>query len=316
MFLCTNLQSQVHHKSDHQVKRGPGPIKRADKRASEGNALPSSSATATPNQALQRIIESEVMPEATDNPAKLNADNERQPEALVAPSSPVQLSPQRKIFTKEMVTVEVGPEKVSFGFHKGLNCCLSPFFNAAFNGSFKEAATQTVHLKDDDPEDFNIVHNWFYTGNLTRASNEEDHPLFFAPEILNTYVLADKLGIPRLCDAVINLISGSARDLTFMSSNLLLEIYERTNPNDRLRRLIIAIILHNPLYNLDMITVHHHEEFTNCPELLMDFLTGMRAIYAQGDFKVDPIKLCHFHRHKEGEPCLWAGLSVPTLPLR
>lgn len=146
-----------------------------------------------------------------------------------------------------MVTVEVGPQKVPFGFYKGLICSRSPFFEAAFNSSFQEAATQSFHLKDDIPEHLDIVHKLFYTDSLTVASDGKDKiPTGYG--ILGVYVLANKFDIPRLCDVAIKLIS----DGFFYHKNVpmrwVLLICERTGPNDRLRKWLIAFILQNYQY--------------------------------------------------------------------
>lgn len=205
-----------------------------------------------------------------------------------------------------MVTVEVGPQKVSFGFHKGLICSRSPFFEAAFNGSFQETATQSIHLKDDNPHHFDIVHKWFYTDLVTVAFDGKDR-MPSGYECLHVYVLADKLDIPRLCDAAIKHISDSFVYHKTVPIQWVLSIYERTGPNHRLRKWLIAVILQNYQNNIDEVTVRNPEALSNCPELLVDLLSAMKAKCVSSPYKTQPFSLCTFHRHKSNEPCPQSG---------
>jgi hypothetical protein len=50
-----------------------------------------------------------------------------------------------------------------FLIHKDFICYYSPFFSAAFNGSFNEGRTQIMMLEDVDPRAFGILVNWIYT---------------------------------------------------------------------------------------------------------------------------------------------------------
>jgi hypothetical protein len=50
-----------------------------------------------------------------------------------------------------------------FTVHKAFLCEQSPFFNAAFNGNFKEAHTQSMTIEDADSEAVKLVIGWIYT---------------------------------------------------------------------------------------------------------------------------------------------------------
>ena len=93
-----------------------------------------------------------------------------------------------------------------FIIHKGLICDESGFFNAPFHGSFREGLTQSIHLADDKPEIFDIIHMWLYTGTLSVAYKEEDYDLN-STQCLDAHVLADRLGMLEACDAAIDIYS-------------------------------------------------------------------------------------------------------------
>ncbi|KAL8669061.1 MAG: hypothetical protein Q9168_006331 [Polycauliona sp. 1 TL-2023] len=244
-------------------------------------------------------------PEVTPSADQKTTETKKQIEQELHPVA-AQLSPYRKLFTSEVVTVEVGPSKVPFVFHKGLICSRSAFFEAAFNGSSKEAATQTMHLEDDDPDDFDIVHKWFYTDDITVAVNGTDQrPPFH--DLLQAYSLADKLDIPQPCDTATDNISDTLNQVQMVHTRNILAIYQRTAPNDRLRKLVIELILPNHLYNLDEVTIRYPEAFASCPELLMDFFVAVKERCVSSPYKTHPIALYSFHRHGQNDPCRHRG---------
>jgi hypothetical protein len=54
------------------------------------------------------------------------------------------------------------PKDHKFTIHRDFICYYSPFFSAAFNGSFEEGQTQKMKLDDVDPQLFAILVNWVY----------------------------------------------------------------------------------------------------------------------------------------------------------
>lgn len=66
----------------------------------------------------------------------------------------------------EMTTVVVGPQQQRFIIHKRLLAQASEYFNRALNGSFIEAITNTITLKQHHPEAFEVVYQWLYTGTI------------------------------------------------------------------------------------------------------------------------------------------------------
>jgi hypothetical protein len=92
----------------------------------------------------------------------------------------------------------VGKQKVEFGVHKGLFVAKSPFFEKCFGVGMKEANENVVNLPEDEPSGFEIVVEWVYA-NRIQASKLRLTPI-------NAYVLADKLCMPDLQNAIIDTI--------------------------------------------------------------------------------------------------------------
>ncbi|QDS76447.1 hypothetical protein FKW77_004561 [Venturia effusa] len=61
-----------------------------------------------------------------------------------------------------IVTVEIGPDKTPFTAHKDLLVACSPYFKAAFEGSFREASEKSVHIADVKPSTFQHFLDWLY----------------------------------------------------------------------------------------------------------------------------------------------------------
>ncbi|KAL8917909.1 MAG: hypothetical protein Q9172_005640 [Xanthocarpia lactea] len=115
--------------------------------------------------------------------------------------------PTYKGLTDEVVTILVGPEEEPFHVSKELLSSNSPFFKAAFEGSFKEAAEKTIRLPEDDPNVFPDYLLWLYTGNL--RSSEADTAIQLDGHC-HLYVLAEKYGSEVLQNLVIDKILGHA----------------------------------------------------------------------------------------------------------
>lgn len=141
-----------------------------------------------------------------------------------------------------MVVVLVGPIKRRFEVHKGLVCSRSDFFKAAFMGTFQEA-DGTITLPEQEPATFEYFVYWLYTDSLKGHHSNSINPtlkdltdnvrsevktceLLHAEDLppsnphrklwehanyhdrpfaslIDLYILADALQVPRLKDAAI-----------------------------------------------------------------------------------------------------------------
>ncbi|KAI9815558.1 MAG: hypothetical protein M1827_002692 [Pycnora praestabilis] len=97
---------------------------------------------------------------------------------------------------KTILRVQVGPDKQAFEIHKEFVCSVSPFFTAACSDRWGAQGKNMLELPEEKPEIFELFVQWLYT----RKLDDERH-VFFLPEfsaLVETYVLADKLGITQL----------------------------------------------------------------------------------------------------------------------
>lgn len=72
-----------------------------------------------------------------------------------------------KLFQGSLVTVFIGLDETSFKILKNLLCFNSPFFDASFNGGFKEASEGKLYMAEDSADVFGMLFQWIYTGNIT-----------------------------------------------------------------------------------------------------------------------------------------------------
>ncbi|CAG8980922.1 hypothetical protein HYALB_00003781 [Hymenoscyphus albidus] len=103
----------------------------------------------------------------------------------------------QKYYDSPRVIVEVEGSK--FTLPKDLLCELSPFFDRAFNGAFKEATEGKVTLEETNRISFEHVIRWMHMGSIAvpdpvvydeKAFNE------VVKEYIGFFVLADRLGLP------------------------------------------------------------------------------------------------------------------------
>ncbi|KAL8895298.1 MAG: hypothetical protein Q9192_003725 [Flavoplaca navasiana] len=208
----------------------------------------------------------------------------------------------RLMFSNDFVTIEVGLEKVPFVIHKGFICTHSKFFDAAFNRSFREETTQSVHLPEDDPKIFDVIHKFLYTGLLTIPHEGEDSILSFS-ECLGVYVMGDKLDLLEACDAATTRISTLIGHSEIISTKSIFSVYERTGSTSLLRRFVVAVMVQNLQYNIDEVTVRKPEALTSHPEILLDLLAQLKhdvtaIAMPTRELKLAPIDVCDYHHHQ------------------
>ncbi|QSZ28645.1 hypothetical protein DSL72_003144 [Monilinia vaccinii-corymbosi] len=87
--------------------------------------------------------------------------------------------PTVKIF----ISTQGGSKQQGFNLSKALLCARSTFFDRAFNGSFKEAASQEMHLSETPLSIFQLVVQFLYTNSFVFPTSVTD-----ANEKLNLYL--------------------------------------------------------------------------------------------------------------------------------
>ncbi|KAF2086010.1 hypothetical protein K490DRAFT_45462, partial [Saccharata proteae CBS 121410] len=107
--------------------------------------------------------------------------------------------------------LKIGRKEKPFNVHKGLLCHYSKYFNAAFNGGFKEANEDTISLREVTVKVFGIVFDWLYTQQIlglpcstireqcsTTNKRSECHANLEVIPILEVYVFGDCYDMPGL----------------------------------------------------------------------------------------------------------------------
>lgn len=92
--------------------------------------------------------------------------------------------------------------------HKGLVCCYSAFFRAACTAESKEAISGHVRLPDDSAEIFDLFMQWLYTGKLQDDAFDAKQGSW--TESIKLYILADKLQVPTIKNAVLDQMVSTA----------------------------------------------------------------------------------------------------------
>ncbi|KAI9709181.1 MAG: hypothetical protein M1812_007766 [Candelaria pacifica] len=138
------------------------------------------------------------------------------------------------LYTNEIVTLLVGPEKKEFKIHKGLLCHESSYFQAALTGDWKEGLEGPVLLVEDSPATYQLFFKWLYTSKLF----EDD--LKPAGCLISLWVLADKRGVPALGNLCIDLLVAKCPDKAVMFDSVKY-IYRNTVPGAALRRLLVDL---------------------------------------------------------------------------
>ena len=113
----------------------------------------------------------------------------------------LEMSNPRRSLYDEIVIVNVGkePNNKEFHVHKGLICHFSTYFNATFNGSFKEAVEKRVDLSEDEIKVFQAFYNLIYTNRL-----HDETEMLPSRQIAKLMTFGEVRGIPLLQNAAMN----------------------------------------------------------------------------------------------------------------
>lgn len=104
------------------------------------------------------------------------------------------------------MVLNVGPNKTRFDVHKRQLCELSPFFQAAFNGEFREQAG-SMDLVEDDVYAFEHFVRWLYERKVDiHLKGEMDLIRFGLRELYDVYILADKYNVPPLKNDIMKIL--------------------------------------------------------------------------------------------------------------
>ena len=146
----------------------------------------------------------------------------------------------------ELVTILVGPSKTKFTVHKKFACEASPVLNPAFNSSFAEGQTQEYALTETTEGAVSLFTEWMYTGNivlvLPQDANDPKVPTTQG-DLLELWILADKLLVPRLRNRALLLFEGSRVKHNHIHMAQLMNAWTNTGDGCGLRRYLTNIIV-------------------------------------------------------------------------
>lgn len=177
-----------------------------------------------------------------------------------------------------MATIIVGSQKKKFGVHQALICDRSQYFNKAFTGSFHEAETGIVELKDVSPVLFQIFVGWLYYDKLIytvldgSSSVAEDFgsletSIEIDPEgpdavgedpstwpyhiIIELYMFADRFDVKALRIVTLDVFIGSrlANQRTMFISSFEY-IWAHTHASSPLRKFVVHELAYRSVYEI------------------------------------------------------------------
>lgn len=141
-----------------------------------------------------------------------------------------------------MVDIFVGPEKVRYRLHKKMLCSKIPYFDKILNGGFKEAKEGTAHLPEDDPDAFDMMCGWVYSGKLVDLEIVlgKDGVGTINWDLNEVYIMAEKLCLPQLMDTVMDMLRAHHQEVNELPSpDFVHQAYSRTADNSSLQKYTI-----------------------------------------------------------------------------
>ena len=171
--------------------------------------------------------------------------------------------------------VFVGEDKASFYVHENILCSASPFFKAAFNGNFKEAAEGDISLPEDDPETFERFLQYLYTKSYNLSSYATDKLEACQRqtwEYVKLYVFAEKAQVEPLQHHIIRgLFALEQKKHTKypVPYECIKYAYDHTMPGSPLRRILAATyVWHTQVLAPKLLA--------NTPDLAADVACGLQ----------------------------------------
>jgi hypothetical protein len=124
--------------------------------------------------------------------------------------------------------------------HKEFASFYSPVFKAAFNSNFLEGQTQKFRIVDTSESAACLLVHWLYTQKIDLAQIDEFlKEMSESDHLIRLYVLADRLLIGSLQDAVIHELEERSIESNSVNVTALMYVYENTSPDSKLRRLLL-----------------------------------------------------------------------------
>ncbi|CZT42851.1 uncharacterized protein RSE6_02803 [Rhynchosporium secalis] len=175
--------------------------------------------------------------------------------SIEKPARPPVPAPKPKLNARlanpeSLVTLIAGEGEMmkKFVMHKDFACHYSPVFKAAFNSSFLEGQTQVYKLPKTSERVVNLLVHWLYTQEVIVDSETKSTASSEMPNYCELWILADRLLIPRLQNAVVAEIIELQDAFGFTALNCLIYVYANTAAKSPLRTMLLhrCMCLNNP----------------------------------------------------------------------
>jgi BTB/POZ domain len=183
----------------------------------------------------------------------------------------------------------VGANQKPYVVHKSLLCQTSSFFRAAFEGDFREASENVVKLPEEREPVFKKFLHWLYFDyTAARVSEQMDQSeasersRAAMAELIDLYLLADRLGIPSLTEDVVKEFHECVTNPRFVYPLQICKIiYNLPITAEPLRRMVVALFV----WRVDVTQFAADENIQamlrECSDFAADTLAGMGRRYGK-----------------------------------
>jgi hypothetical protein len=141
-----------------------------------------------------------------------------------------------------VLTLRVGPGKISYHVHQDLLFNTSNVFKTAFSGKFLESSDRSMDLPDDDVESVEQMAHWLYTKDLAipkPVTAESTKQWYWQLAKLNT--LADKYEMTTLSNIIVDeLFELHGKDIIPPQMDVITYVYENTTEKSSFRKVMVA----------------------------------------------------------------------------
>ncbi|KAI9671126.1 MAG: hypothetical protein M1831_005212 [Alyxoria varia] len=229
---------------------------------------------------------------------------------------PVGCPPHESLVKGSHTTIRIGQDlDHSFFIHTKLLTFHSDYFRGCLNpnNAFKEFTENRVDLHDEDPEIFELVNQWLYTGMVWSATREncvERKWKGFVFTAMRLWVFGDKRGMPALQNAAIGVFhwcywkTWSSLD-GIDPAPMLRYVDENTMESSKLRGFVLEIVTNTMMVGtkadewLDGLSAAILYELIR----VLDRLAEEGGKHKPKDQWLASLDLCKWHVHAKDETC-------------
>jgi len=213
----------------------------------------------------------------------------------------------------EMVDIYVGPSKVLFRLHKNKLCFRIQYFDKMFNGSFKEASSNTAYLPEDDPASFDLLADWANHPTASKtprkirdlvAVKDADGEDVASWDPVGFYILAEKYCLPELQDMIMDATIKYHKKMNELPSvDFVIRAYESMGAGPPLVTYCVMAMVH-VIRGHALEDLWEREHLSRLYQVLPTFGEAYIRLQSSGDGP-DPrlFPRCFFHTHEKGAYC-------------